>query len=118
MTLEVSAGCQRSMILSVNDPRLNDLHYKIGDAFVFNPDSPGYKNYHPYIRGLVADNSPFTVKIQSICILAEEKIGYLLELIACHEEIIWEVDDEILEQDFIYVGNPTYLRFLDDETEK
>jgi hypothetical protein len=103
------------MILSINDRRLNSLKHKPGEYFVFNGKTKYWDEYHPWIKQIIQSHSPLVVQIQSICVLQEARLGYLLSLSYSGEDIIWEVDQKTLEQDFICIENPNDLRFLDTD---
>lgn len=115
MTSDPSAIFQKSMILSINDKRLNVLKNKPGEYFVMKVKKIKSIDYHPWLYNFIMDNSPLVVQIRSICILQEGKIGYLLSLKENDPDLIWEVDQKILSEDFALIRDPKDLRFLDHD---
>ena len=115
MILNPSAICQKSMILSINDKYLESLKYRPEQFFILKDKELLVDNYHPWIINFFKDKLPIVVKIKNLCILQEGILGYLLSIQENDIDILWEVDQQILEQDFIKVENEKDLRFLNND---
>lgn len=108
------------MTLSVNDKRLNSLKNKPGEYFVLKYKDIDLKKYHPWMVLFIKDHLPLIVKINSLCVLQEGKIGYLLTIKEdftnlIWENLIWELDQQVLNEDFSQINDPKDLRFLDND---
>ena len=92
-----------SMILSPNDSLLKSLKYKIGDKFFLKRDSLTRKNYSKNMQSTLSSDKVI-VQVTSFEINHIGEAGYRLEFLNSELTWRWFVTEDILDEDFMYLG--------------
>jgi hypothetical protein len=91
-----------SIILSFNDPRLENLEHRTGDKFLFKPKDISQYDF-PDFPAL--GEQRILVEVVGYMLFDEGDLGYTLRLIEPEEEWVWGLRASELEDDFIFLGN-------------
>lgn len=111
MISENDAICRKHLTLSKDDPKINDLAYRIGDVFIhqcfdndWDPD---------LINVLSKHNEPIIVKIDSLLVTIDAEIGYRVSFVSpkFNPDWKWYVTEDMLNENFSPIKGVKDFRF-------
>lgn len=99
-----------SIILSINDPRLEELEYRPGDKFLFKPQSVDEYDFKQFNA---IKEERVIVEVAGFMLFDEGDLGYTLNVIEPEMDWVWGLRAVELKEDFVYLGsNYEEARFI------